>query len=160
MQLNGQEEFDRPPAELWPSLSNPRFLCECFPGVDHVVRADDRSAALVVRPGFSFVRGTLEVTFEFLETNPTTSARVDVQLKGIGSSGRFEARFELARTAAGSIVRWSVTIAQLGGLLKAVSQGLLQAAAAKVAADTWTEVRRRLAGRVERERTTDAENPS
>jgi carbon monoxide dehydrogenase subunit G len=145
MQLSGEEQFDRPPAEVWPSLSSPQFLCECFPGVDRIVRADDRSAALIVRPGFSFIRGTLEVAFEFVAMEPAIRGCVDVHLKGIGSSGRFDARFDLEPDPAGSRVRWSVSVNQLGGLLKAVSQGLLQAAAQKVAAETWAAVRRRLA---------------
>jgi carbon monoxide dehydrogenase subunit G len=129
---------------VWQSLVRPAFLCQCFPGVDRVLRTDDRSAAVIVRPGFSFVRGTLEVSFEFAETDPPRSTRVIIQIKSIGSSAELESRLNLTASDLGTQVTWNVNALQIGGLLKAVSQGLMQAAAQKVAADTWAEVRKRL----------------
>ncbi len=145
--LDGDENFDQPPQLVWQSLTDPRFLCECFPGVDSIVRADEHSAALVVRPGFSFVRGTLEVSFQFADVQPPRVARVAIQLKGIGSSAILDARFEVTPFNAGSRVTWSAGVRELGGLLKAVSHGLLEGAARKVAADTWQQVRCKLARR-------------
>ena len=144
LRLTGQEAFDRSPEELWHSLSKPEFLCQCFPGVDRVVRADDRSAAVIVRPGFSFVRGTLEVTFEFRDSLSPSDATIAVLVRGIGSSAELETRMHLMPTAAGTSVTWTTEVRELGGLLKAVSQGLLQAAAQKVANDTWIAIRNRL----------------
>jgi len=144
LQVHGEEKFDQPPDVIWQSLSKPEFLCQCFPGVDRVVRCDDRSAALIVRPGFSFVRGTLEIGFEFTETIPPRSARVLIHITGIGSSAELETRLELAPDDSGTGVTWSAEAIQVGGLLKAVSQGLMQGAAQKVAMDTWAEVRKRL----------------
>jgi carbon monoxide dehydrogenase subunit G len=144
LQFKGEETFDQTPEILWQSLSRPEFLCLCFPGVDRVIRSDDRSAAVMVRPGFSFVRGTLEVSFEFAETDPARSARVLIHIKGIGSSAELESRLDLKAVDAGTQIAWSVNALQIGGLLKAVSQGLIQAAAQKVAGDTWGEIRKRL----------------
>ena len=144
LRVNGDEEFDQPPDVLWQYLSRPEFLCQCFPGVDRVVRADDRSASLIVRPGFSFIRGTIEVSFEFAETDPPRSARVLIHIKGIGSSAELETRLDVLPTDVGTRVTWSAEALQIGGLLKAVSQGLMQGAAQKVASDTWAEVRKRL----------------
>src|SRR5262245_46216091 len=143
LQIQGDELFDQNPEALFGSLLRPEFLCQCFPGVDRVIRCDDRSAAVVVRPGFSFVRGTLEVAFEFAETDAPRSARVLIHIKGIGSSAELESLLQLTALASGTKVAWNVKSLQIGGLLKAVSQGLIQAAAQKVAADTWAEIRRR-----------------
>jgi hypothetical protein len=144
LHLKGEEEFVQPPDILWQSLVRPEFLCQCFPGVDRVIRADERSASLVVRPGFSFIRGTLDVSFEFAETDPPHSARVLIHIKGIGSSAELETRLELTSTDGGTHVRWAADAKQMGGLLKAVSHGLLQAAAERVAADMWLAVRQRV----------------
>jgi carbon monoxide dehydrogenase subunit G len=143
-QIRGEELFGQPPDILWQSLSDPAFLCQCFPGVDRVLRSDARSATVIVRPGFSFVRGTLEISFEFSEVEPPCAARVVIQIKGIGSSAELETRLNIASDGAASRVTWQVNANQFGGLLKAVSQGLMQAAAQKVAADTWAEIRRRI----------------
>ena len=145
LRITGEESFQRSPEELWCSLSKPEFLCQCFPGVDRIVRADDRTAAVIVRPGFSFVRGTLEVTFQFAETHPPSDATIGVLVKGIGSSAELETRMYLMPREGGTMVTWSADVRELGGLLKAVSQGLLQAAAQKVANDTWSAIRKRLA---------------
>lgn len=147
LQLTGAEKFDEPADVLWQSLANPAFLCQCFPGVDRVVRSDDRSAAIVVRPGFSFVRGTLDISFEFAETDPPRSARVLIHVRGIGSSAELEMQFQLTAPAGGTLVAWTAAARQLGGLLKAVSQGLIQAAAQKVVRETWAEVHNRLAAK-------------
>ena len=144
LHVTGEEKFDRPPELLWQSLLRPEFLCQCFPGVDRVLRTDDRSAALIVRPGFSFVRGTLEIAFEFADLQPPQSARVLIHIKGIGSSAELATQFEIAPDVGGSVVNWTIDALQLGGLLKAVSQGLMQAAAQKVANDTWLAFRNRL----------------
>ena len=144
LQLKGEEKFDQRPESLWQSLAKPDFLCQCFPGVDRIVRSDERSAVVVVRPGFSFIRGTLEVSFEFAETDPPRSAHVRIQIKGIGSSAELKTRIELDAADGGTRVTWNADAVQIGGLLKAVSQGLMQGAAHKVASDTWAAIRQRL----------------
>ena len=144
LRFAGEEVFQHRPEELWPAFTNPTFLCQCFPGVDRVAHSDDRSAAVIVRPGFSFVRGTLEMAFEFAETHATSDARILIHIKGIGSSAELETRMHLMPTESGTMVTWTTEVRELGGLLKAVSQGLLQAAAQKVANDTWSAIRGRL----------------
>jgi carbon monoxide dehydrogenase subunit G len=132
---------------VWRSLVDPRFLCECFPNVDRIISSDQGSATLIVRPGFSFVRGTLEVAFQFVDLQPASHGQVTMQLKGIGSSAKLEAAFDLTSSDAGSTVDWTAEVRELGGLLKAVSHGLMQGAAQKVAADTWSNIRTRLTGK-------------
>src|SRR5688572_15619098 len=99
--ISGHQQFDLPAEVVWQSLVDPRFLCECFPNVDKIVAAGDRSATVIVRPGFSFVRGTLEVAFEFVDLLPTSQGRVSILLKGIGSSARLDAGFNLTSNDTG-----------------------------------------------------------
>src|SRR5262245_21921482 len=106
LQLKGEETIEHPPESLWQSLVKPEFLCQCFPGVDRVVRSDERSATVVVRPGFSFIRGTLDVSFEFAETDPPRSARVLIHIRGIGSSAELETRLQVAPADGGTRVTW------------------------------------------------------
>jgi carbon monoxide dehydrogenase subunit G len=145
VEIRGEESFERAAEQIWGTLTRPEFLCGCFPGVDRVVRTDERSAELIVRPGFSFVRGTITVTFEFVELKPHEIARVLIHIKAIGSSAELESMIVLHGEAGSTRVEWTAKTLQLGGLLKAVSQGLLKAAAQKVASDTWAEIRKGLA---------------
>lgn len=145
LHFEGDRDFARAPAELWAKLSDVRFLVECIPDVQSVQEADVDHAVCVIRPGFSFVRGTLEATIRKMEEKPPESLRLQVASKAIGSTTTLETGFTLSGADSGTRVHWSADIVQLGGLLKAVPQGLIRAAAEKVIHDIWTQIERKLA---------------
>jgi carbon monoxide dehydrogenase subunit G len=60
--------------------------------------------------------------------------------KGIGSSSRALGQLNFQPSPEGTQVEWRLEVKELGGLLKAVPQGLLKASAQKVVADLWTQV--------------------
>ena len=146
VQLEGDRDFPLGPAELAAKLSDARFLVECIPGVEAVARSEAGSAVCTIRPGFSFVRGTLEVTVRVTEAVPGQSVRLALHSKGIGSSSDVEAALTLAPQEPGTRVHWAAQVKQMGGLLKAVPQGLIRAAAQKVISDAWAAVEAKLAG--------------
>jgi carbon monoxide dehydrogenase subunit G len=143
--FEGDKDFPQAPADLWAKLSDARFLVQCIPDVQSVGQAEATTATCVVRPGFAFVRGTLEVTLRVAEAVAGTSVRAVAQSKGIGSSSTVEAALAFAPQSGGTRVHWSVDVKELGGLLKAVPQGLIQAAAQRVIADVWARVDAQLA---------------
>jgi carbon monoxide dehydrogenase subunit G len=111
-----------------------------------VTTAEPRRAALVLRPGFAFVRGTLDVQMEVVDANAPSSARVLLQSKGIGSSADVEATLAFAPEGAGTKVHWVAEVKSLGGLLKLVPAGLIRGAAEKVVNDAWERVGQQLKG--------------
>src|SRR5437588_416553 len=62
LHFEGDKDFQQPPAELWTKLSDARFLVQCVPGVETVIKAEPTEAVWILRPGLAFVRGTLEIT--------------------------------------------------------------------------------------------------
>src|SRR5262245_11614030 len=146
LRFEGTRDFARPPAEVWGKLTDARFLVECIPDLDTVKQADADTAVCVVRPGFAFVRGTIELTLRIVERVPERSARLLVQGKSIGSSSEVAASFELSPRESGTRMQWTVEVQSLTGLLKAVPQGLIKAAAQKIINDGWTALEARLAG--------------
>lgn len=136
--------FAKAPADLWVKLSDARFLVQCIPDVQTVTRAEPDSAAWVLRPGFSFVRGTLDMHLRLVETVPDQLVRVVVDSKGIGSHSTVEAVVSLAAEVDGTRLHWTADVTELGGLLKAVPQGLIKAAAQKVIADVWNAIEKNL----------------
>jgi carbon monoxide dehydrogenase subunit G len=142
--LAGETHFDRRPEEIWPQLTSPKFLCECFPGIDSVLSADDMSATFRVRPKFGFLRTTLDIAVRFVEKVPPTRARAVLRIQGIGSSADAEVEFELAACGDGTLLRWTIIVRELRGLLKTVSAGLTQAAAQQVANETIASIGQRL----------------
>jgi carbon monoxide dehydrogenase subunit G len=145
VRFEGDQYFQQEPAELFAKLSDARFLVQCIPDVESVTYAEPDRAALVVRPGFAFVRGTLELSLRVLDAVAPTSARLATASKGIGSSSEVEAVLALASHEGGTRVHWTAEVKSLGGLLKMVPSGLIRGAAEKVVGDLWSAVAARLA---------------
>jgi carbon monoxide dehydrogenase subunit G len=144
LRFEGDREFALPPEEVWAKLTDAQFLVPCIPDVETVKELKSDSASLILRPGFSFVRGTLEVELRVADLAPPTGARVVMQSKGIGSSSEVEAVLALVGEAGGTRVHWVAEVKALGGLLKLVPPGLIRGAAQKVVEDAWNAVEQRL----------------
>src|SRR5262245_46528448 len=121
MKFDGVHDFAQSADEVWVKLTDARFLAPCLPDLDTVKESEADRAVCVVKPGFSFARGSLELTVRVLDKVPARSARFVMDGKGIGSSSTVEASFALAaKDAGGCAMTWTAAITQLGGLLKAV----------------------------------------
>ena len=144
LHFEGDTDFPQPPAVVWPKLSDARFLVQCLPGVEKVPQVDATTATCIVRPGLSFVRGTLEITIRLTDLVENNSFRVLMHAKGIGSSNDVESSLTFADHDGGTRIHWVSDVTKLGGLIKAVPQGLLQGAAQKIIAQVWVDIRARL----------------
>ncbi|MCS6850771.1 MAG: SRPBCC domain-containing protein [Gemmataceae bacterium] len=142
--LEGEQVVPRAVAAVWDKLRDARFLVQCVPGVERVVKAEPDSAVWIIRPGLAFLRGTLEVSLHIVEARDERALRLHVASKGIGSSSTVEARLTLHDEGQTTCIRWTAEVQELGGLLRALPAGLVQASAQKVIADVWTEVLRHL----------------
>jgi carbon monoxide dehydrogenase subunit G len=146
VRFEGDRVLPRPADELWAKLTDARFLVQCVPDVQEVKELAPDHASLVLRPGFSFVRGTLEAELRIAEAVAPSSARVLLSSRGIGSSSEVEATLALAPEGAGTKVHWTAEVKSLGGLLKLVPGGLVRGAAEKVINDAWNTVEAKLKG--------------
>jgi 2-furoyl-CoA dehydrogenase large subunit len=144
VRFEGEKEFPHPPAEVWAKLCDACFLVQCIPNVETVMEVEPNRARMTLRPGFSFVRGTLEATLAIVDAVAPQSARYLVTNKGIGCSADAEATIALAPQGTGTRVRWTAEVKALGGLLKMVPSGLIRGAAEKVVNDTWSAVEAKL----------------
>jgi carbon monoxide dehydrogenase subunit G len=144
LHFEGDKDLPLAPADLFGRLSDARFLVQCIPGVEAVSKAGADEAVCVLRPGFSFVRGTLEVTLHVVERTGSASLGLVVSSKGIGSTSTVAAALHLATQAGGTRIHWTADIQELGGLLKAMPPGLIKASAQKVIADVWSVVEEKI----------------
>jgi carbon monoxide dehydrogenase subunit G len=150
LQFEGERTLHQDSQTCWTKLSDPRFLSECIPNAELAASVGQSGpespsqAQFRVRPGVSFVRGTLDVTIKVEKGEPGKSARYSIHSRAIGSSSDAEALLELEPVAGSTHLRWKVEIKTLGGLLKAVPQGLIKASAQKVVADIWSAVEKKL----------------
>ncbi len=144
LHFEGDQDLAQPPSAVWSKLSDARFLVSCIPGVESIASAEPGSAQCTLRPGFAFVRGTLELVLSVTPAVPNQSVQLLLQTKGIGSTSEVEAGLILAPQGDGTRLHWVADIKSLGGLLKAVPQGLIKAAAQKVIADALAAVQAKL----------------
>jgi carbon monoxide dehydrogenase subunit G len=145
LHFEGTKDLPQPAAEVWAKLRDARFLVQCIPGVESVSESQPDRAACVLRPGFAFVRGTLELTLQVEEAEAGKTARVLLHSKGIGTTSDVEAAYTVEPRDGGTHLSWTADVKELGGLLKAVPPGLVKAAAQKVIGDAWTAVEVKLA---------------
>ncbi len=144
LHFEGTKDLALPSQAVWGKLRDADFLVQCIPGVESIKDSGADDASCVIRPGFSFVRGTLEVNIHVAEAAEPTMVCFAIASKGIGSSSQVAARMDISAHDSGSRVSWSADVTELGGLLKAVPQGLLKASAQKVIQDVWDGIEAKL----------------
>lgn len=145
LHFEGDTDFTQPNALVWSKLSDLRFLTSCIPDAESITHNPDGSATCILRPGFSFIRGTLEVTARITEAIEGQPLRIRADGKGIGSSNEVELALHFVEKDGGTRIHWTADVTKLGGLLKAMPQGLLKGAAQKVIGDVWEQVKKKLA---------------
>lgn len=138
LRFTGTRVLQRPPEDAFAALTDCRLLVEAVPDVESCAFAEVDRAAMVLRPGFAFVRGTLDTTVDVVERTAPTAARLLLRSKGIGSSSEVEATMRFSPTPeGGTSVEWTAEVKSLGGLLKMVPAGLIRGTAEKVINDAW-----------------------
>jgi carbon monoxide dehydrogenase subunit G len=138
--FEGERLFALPPEQLWPKLRDADFLARCIPdGTPHDGGTRDKAMA-TVHPGFSFMRGSLDVTIEVIGGQEPTSITYSQKSKGIGSSSEVQTALTLTPHEQGTMVHWRSEVKSMGGLLKLAPTGLIRAAAQKVIEDGWKGV--------------------
>ncbi len=145
LKIEGARNFHKIlPEELWARLSDARFLVDCLPDVEKVNKLEPDHAELLLKPGFSFVRGSLELSIKVVYAVCPESVKWVTTSKGIASSSKVEVTMALSAVKVGTHVEWVMEIKELTGLLKMVPPGLIRGAAEQVIKDVWALVVRKL----------------
>jgi carbon monoxide dehydrogenase subunit G len=146
MQFDGVHEFTQPAAEVWPKLTDARFVIPCLPDLDSIKEVDADQGSCIIKPSFSFARGVLDMTVSITDKVPGTSAKMIMVSKGIGGSSTIEATLTLEpREDGGCRMKWTAAITQLTGLLRAAPPSLVQAAGKKILDQAWANVQTKIA---------------
>ena len=144
IQFGGEEQFAAPPEKLFELLTNLESMAATIPDLVSAEKVDERTMKCVVRPGFSFLRGTMRLSIALGDTNPPNGAVMTVAAQGIGVSMNVLSRLAIAAEGDGSKLTWSARVEELKGLIAAVSPGLITAAADQVIRHAWSKVRAQL----------------
>lgn len=142
--FEGDRSFTRPVAEVFAKLGDATFLLSCLKDVETVIETGVDRAKWKLRPGFSFIRTTLDITMDIIERVPNSSVKVKLFSKGIGASTTVESLMTFQEKEGGSAVHWIADVTELTGLLKLVPKGLISSSAGKVIEETWAEIDKKL----------------
>lgn len=143
-EFGGEERFAATPEKLYGLLTNLDAMSATIPDLVSAERVDARTLKCVVRPGFSFLRGTMKLTLTLGETSPPSSAAMTVSAQSIGVAMDVASQLSISPDGSGSRLLWTARIEKLKGLISAVSPGLIKAAADQVIRHAWSQVRKQL----------------
>jgi carbon monoxide dehydrogenase subunit G len=143
-EFGGEERFAAPPERLFGLLTDLDTLAASIPDLISAERPDARTLKCVVRPGFSFLRGTLKLSIEVGDLQPVSAATMRISAQGIGVALRLSSSFEISDADGGSLLKWQARIDQMTGLISTISPALVRAAAEQTVRHAWQQVRSRL----------------
>lgn len=143
-EFGGEEQFAAAPARLFDALTNLDSFAAGVPNLVSSEKSDERTLKCVVKPGFSFLRGTLKLTISQTELKPPTSAAMSIVAQGIGATMEVVSRLEISPEGSGSRLKWRAQIERAGGLLATVPGGLVKAAAEETIRRSWQQIRQQL----------------
>lgn len=144
IEFGGEEHFAASQERVFAHLTDLDAMAASIPDLVSSERVDSRTLKCVVRPGFSFLRGTMRLTISLGDCQRPAAATMNVEAQGIGLSMGVVSQLRIAAAGDGSCLEWTARIERLEGLVSAVSPGLIRAAADQVIRHAWSQVRNQL----------------
>lgn len=141
LELSGSEQFSASPEQVFAALVDLDRLAANIPDVESADRIDADTLKCVVRPGFSFVRGKVNLVIQVVERQTASLAKMQTTMQGIGQQMKAESIVQLEPIASGTLLRWQVNVLELKGLLSAVSPSLIKGAAENIIRGVWQRMR-------------------
>ncbi len=144
LDLQGVEHFNSAPEDVFRTVTDIARMPSLIPDLQSHEIIDECRLKCVVRPGFSFFRGKLNLTIQIEEIDPPNSALLRIAGRGIGTQIDVESRFTISADGGGTQMEWSAQVTKLKGLVAAVSPALTSAAAGAVLRSSWALLRKEL----------------
>ena len=144
MNFQGEEHFSIDQADLFARLADLDFMAQAIPDLQRIELSEPKHMVCRVRPSFSFMAGSLTLTFDIADEQPVQSVKYRVHGKGVGASVVVETQINLSAEEDGTKLTWQSEVIERGGLLKPVGQTLIQGAANKVTTNAWAAFRKAL----------------
>lgn len=144
LEFSGEERFAVPPQRVYAVLTDLDRMADNIPDAVSTQRIDANTLGCTVRPGFSFLRGTMKMTIRLADLVPGREATLQIEASGIGQSLRVISKSRIEPDKDGTLLQWTAAVVERKGLVAAVSKALIQAAAGQVIRDAWTRLHQQL----------------
>lgn len=131
MKVEGSYVLEASRAEVWALLTDPNRLAKLLPGCERLDPDGADRFKAVIKFALAAISGKYDGSLTFLEKKPPKLLRLRLEGKGIPGFVKGEGKLELGEKGAQTEVRYSGE-AQIGGMIAAVGQRMVDAAARKV----------------------------
>ncbi len=131
MNLSGAVTLPGAPAQVWELLTDAQRLAPLLPGCERLDPDGPHRYKAVVKFGVAAISGKYSGSLEFSQLKPPHSLTLHLDGRGLPGFVQGQARIEILRQGSGTELRYSGE-AQMGGVIAAVGQRLLEAAARKI----------------------------
>lgn len=131
MKLQGSHLLPAKPQEVWNLLTDPERLAKCLPGCERLEPLGNSRYSVVLKLGLAAISGSYRGSVELTDLDPPKSYRMKVEGKGAAGFMRGEGRIELSEKRGKTEVRYEGE-AHVGGMIAAVGQRMIEAAARRI----------------------------
>ena len=145
LQFGGQERFTQPADVLFKRLTDLESVALAIPDLVSSRLVDPHTLECVIRPGVSFLRGTLRLAVRLADVQPSQSATYRFVTRGIGAEIVVLTSLQFVPEPSGTLLTWRAEVVELKGLVATLSRSLIAAAAEKQITATWQRIREQLA---------------
>ncbi len=136
MKLQGTHLLPETPQNVWDLLNDPARLAKVLPGCERLDPIGPDKYKVAVKFAVAAIGGSFSGTVELREKKPPKSLTVRMESRGTPGFVTGEGRVELAAKGKQTELKYSGE-AQVGGLIAAVGQRMLDAAARRVVAQVF-----------------------
>jgi uncharacterized protein len=131
VKIAGVATLPAAPAQVWDLLTDAQRLARLLPGCERLEPDGPDRYKAAVKFGLAAISGKYAGSLEFSQKKPPRSMVLKLEGRGLPGFVQGEARIELAPQGATTEVRYSGE-AQVGGMIAAVGQRLIEGAARKI----------------------------
>ena len=131
MKVEGSYQVTAPQEVVFKQLLDPAVLARALPGCEKLEPNPDGSYQAAMKVGIAAVKGTYQGRVEILDQKPPERFRIRVNATGKGGFLKGDGEIALAPSGGGTTVSYSGE-AQVGGMIAAVGQRLIQAATKQI----------------------------
>ena len=131
MKIAGSYLLPGTPGQVWELLNDPERLAKCLPGCERLEPDGPDRFKVALRFAVAAISGKYAGWVELGEKNPPKSMRMRLEGKGVPGFMKGEGRLELADKHGQTEVRYTGE-AQVGGMIAAVGQRMIEAVARRI----------------------------
>jgi hypothetical protein len=129
MKLEGRYFFDASPDRVWQTITDPKVIAQCIPGLEKLVPTGEDAYEAIVKTGVGAMKGTFTSKVLLADKTPPKQYKLLVEGKSSIGFGKGEGLITLEAQPDGKTLVMCSGEAQVGGTIAVVGQRVIGAAA-------------------------------